>query len=264
MDDTGNIYFSLDAARAELARRWADVELRRRVEAELGTRFVPKFRARPRAVITRQLLSPDNGFIFFHQAANYVGGEPFAWEFFGDFFSRCNDEKRGWGELRVVDVDRKLLIEVISMSGSNRKPFLEVVTRLGEPLVAFHGRLLGLAGYPIEQQDMTQWFHEIGKPTEYYYPWMLHMVAHGVLFDNFQTTADPKEAPFTHNVVLPALQRIEEKFGLRPLVVRLYPEHQTPEEDFYWWSYPPQINEHLVNYAKVHKLPMRPALLRET
>ena len=257
MNEPDGIYFSLDEARAELARRWQDTALRVAVETELGEWFVPEFQARPRATITRQLLSPDNGFIYFNYAASYVGGLPFSWEFWGDYFSRDNKEKKGLGELRVTNVGQKWLVSMISMTNSNKKPFKDVVTRLGEPLVSFHHRLLDLSSYPIEQRDMTAWFRGIGKPSEYYYQLMLHFVAHGVLFENFQTDADPKEAPFTYNVVLPAMRKIEEKFGLRPLVVRLYPENQSDEDDFYWWCYPHQVNDYIVKYARENNLPMR-------
>ena len=103
MNDTDNIYFSLDAARAELARRWADVELRRRIETELGDNFVAEFRERPRGAIGRQLVSPDNALVLFVLLANYVGAKPFAWEFLGDAFSSGNNEKAGLGRLRVKE-----------------------------------------------------------------------------------------------------------------------------------------------------------------
>lgn len=249
-----DIYFSLDEARVELARRWDNRELRVAVETELGKWFNPAFGEKPRGVITRQILSPDNGFIFFHHLSNYVGGCPFSWEFHGDYFARCNKEKKGWGELHTAEEG---LVKIISMTASNQKPLKDVVTLMGEPLVNFHRRLLNLSGYPIEQKDMTAWFRGIGKPVEYYYYWLLHFVAHGVLFENFQTDSDPKEALFTSGVVLPNMRNIEAKLGLRPLVVRLYPENQSDEEDFYWWCYPPRLNEYIVKYALDNNIPMQ-------
>lgn len=35
-----NIYVSLDEAREEIKKRWADLELRKRVEVELGENFM--------------------------------------------------------------------------------------------------------------------------------------------------------------------------------------------------------------------------------
>ena len=45
-----NIYVSLDEARVELKRRWNDVELKKRVEEELGEKFMPSFRDKQRGV----------------------------------------------------------------------------------------------------------------------------------------------------------------------------------------------------------------------
>jgi hypothetical protein len=83
-------------------------------------------------------------------------------------------------------------------------------------------------------------------------------VAHGVVFENYLTEEeDASEGTFTNNVVLPAMRRIKDKFGLKPLVIRLCPESQSEEEDFYWKCYPPRINEYILNYAQEHRLPVR-------
>ena len=254
---TENIYFSLDEARAELARRWQDQELRNAVEAELAGQMLAEFCAQPRAVISRQLLSPDNGGMFFMQAARYVGAVPFGWEFLGDIFTHSNPEKQGWGRLRATIGNRRALIDLISFTANNKKKISEVVTHIGEGLADFHHRLLEIDGIQLARRDLTDWYRGFGKPGDYYYPYLLHFVAHGVLFENFQTEADERENVFTQTVILPNLRKIEDRFGLRPLVVRLYPENQTDDEDFYWWSYPPALNDYIVQYAKEHRLPMR-------
>jgi hypothetical protein len=109
----------------------------------------------------------------------------------------------------------------------------------------------------LERRDITDWYHTIGRPADYYYPYLLHFVAHGVFFEKFETGVDEREYRFTQSVVLPALQKVEEQFGLKPLLVRLYPENQSDEEDFYWWCYPPRVNDFIVSYAREHSLPLR-------
>ena len=44
-----------------------------------------------------------------------------------------------------------------------------------------------------------------------------------------------------------------------PMAVRLYPDPdgQSEEEDFYWWCYPPHINEYLTQYAHDNNLPVK-------
>ncbi len=258
MNDTDNIYFSLDEARAELSRRRRDTGLREAVEAELGEHLWPELRERPRSLFARHLLTPNNTFLFFLHAANYVGAIPFAGEFLGDTFSQSNIDKQLLGRLRAINGTRKIQVEIISFSSNDRKKICEVVKHTGKRLVDFHHRLLEIGGYNIEHRDLTHWFHGFGKPTDFYYPILLHFVAHGVLFENYLTEEENKsEGAFTNNVVLPAMRRIKDKFGLKPLVIRLCPENQSEEEDFYWKCYPPRINEYILNYARENNLPMR-------
>jgi hypothetical protein len=252
------IYFSLDEARAELARRWADVDLREAIEAEFGDLLAPEFRKHPRGVISRQLISPDNGFAFFVQAARYIGSIPFAWEYHGDLFSKRNREKRSLGRLMATGQRGNVQIDLFAFSSNDGKKIDEIATHTGESLVGFHHRLLEIGGYEIEYRDMTRWCRHVGKPVDYYYPLLLHFVAHGVLFENV-FTSDERDNSFSNMAILPAMQKIHQKFGLRPLIARLYPdeETQTEEEDFYWWCYPPNVNKYLLSYAQENHLPIR-------
>ena len=258
MNDTVNIYFSLDEARAELSRRRQNTLLRAVVEAELGECLWPELRERPRSLFPRHLLTPNNTFLYFLHAAYYVGAIPFAGEFLGDIFSHSNMDKQLLGRLRATNGTRKVQVEIISFSSNDRKKICEVVKHTGKRLVDFHHRLLEIGGYNIEHRDMTDWFRGFGKPTDFYYPILLHFVAHGVLFENYLTEKENKsEGVFTNNVVFPAMRRIKDKFGLRPLVVRLCPENQSEEENFYWKCYPPRVNEYILNYSRENNLPMR-------
>lgn len=58
MTENNNIYVSLDEARAEIKRRWNDAELKKKIEAELGEKFIPPFQKNPRVVLNRQIASP--------------------------------------------------------------------------------------------------------------------------------------------------------------------------------------------------------------
>lgn len=257
MDDQTNIYVSLDEARAELARRWQDGELRKRIEVELGENFIQTFgQESPRGVLTRQLCSPDNGFTFFFQCARYVNAEPLALEFTGDIFTHLNEEKKGLGRMHVTLADGSpATFDIMDFHANEKVRLSEAFLKSGENLVDFHHRLLQVAGLPVQLHDNTAWFRRIGKPSAYYYYLLSHFVVHGVLFETFSTDCrDGKETGFTKEVVGPALDRIEAQFGLKPLIVRLYPEEQIDDEVFYWWSYPPDINEYLLLYAKGNAL----------
>jgi hypothetical protein len=143
----------------------------------------------------------------------------------------------------------------MKFSENERKKLSECVLKNGENLVDFHHNLLKISGYKIDSFDNTNWYHGIGHASDYYYYMLLHFILHGVLFETFATEKrEGEEIGFTEKVVLPAFKKIKEKFGYQPLIVRIYPEDQSDEEDFYWWCYPPDVNEYLINYAKDNNL----------
>ncbi len=261
MADQANIYVSLDEARAELSRRRQDGELLQRIEAELGDNFIQAFGTeKPRGILTRQLCSPDNGFTFFFQCARYVNAEPLALEFNGDIFTHLNEEKKGLGRMHVTLADGcPATVDIMDFHANEKVPLGEAVIKTGEKLFDFHHHLLQIAGYPLELHDNTRWFRSIGTPAAYYYYLLLHFVAHGVLFETFSNEIrEGSETGFMNAVVNPAIDRIERKFGLKPLLVRLYPEDQSDEEDFYWWSYPPIVNDYLIDFAMKNNFPLKP------
>jgi hypothetical protein len=252
-----NIYVSFDEARAESARRGSDAGLRSRVEAELGEHFMPAFRDLPRGLYPRQLISPDNGFTFFFQGARYVGTEPLVLEFHDDIFTTLNEEKKSLGRLRITQADgTRATIDIMDFHAAEKMKLGDVIIKTGERLVDFHSRLLRQFGYRVDVIDNSAWCRGFGRAAEYYYPLLCHFVAHGVLFETFDTE-DEKEDAFTRGIILPAMERVEQTFGLKPLVVRLYPAEQNDDEDFYWWSYPPAINDYLIKFAEENNLPWR-------
>lgn len=254
-------YCSLDDAREELARRWLDEKLKANIEAELGQHFMPHFKNNPRGVFDPCLVSPGNGYTFFLQCSHYVKCIPIVTEYLADTFISYNSDKAGLGRLRAYLQDgQKVLVDLIDFGANERKMITDILIYTGERLVDFHHELLNISKYRCEIQDISDWFKSIGKCKDYYYQYLLHFIAHGVIFENFVTEEDEesdRETAFTQNVVLPAVARIEQRYGLKPLNVRLYPSRQSDEEDFYWWYYPPHVNEYIIEYAERHKLPIR-------
>jgi len=251
-----NIYVSLDEAREELKKRWNDVDLKKRVEDELGEFFMSQFSEKPRAVLTNQVCVADNGFIFYYYCSKYVNAEPLSLEFLGDIFVHFNEEKKGLGRPRLVLGDgSKVIADMISVKENENKKLSECALMTGENLIDFHRKLLEVSGYKIDINDNTSWYNKIGHASDYYYYLLLHFVAHGVLFETFSTEErEGEEVGFTSKIVLPAIEKIEQKFGLKPLFFRRYPKNQTDEEDFYWWCYPPAVNKWIVEYAKNNKI----------
>jgi hypothetical protein len=248
------IHLSHDEARAELKKRWENVELRKAIEEELGENFWKEFKDSPRGLLWKNILSPDNGFMFFYQCCNYIGIKPIAFEFLGDMYMSFNEEKKGLGQLCVeLENGKKAKVNIMDLHKWNKKKLSEVIVKKGETLVEFHRNLLKFSGYEIELRDNTMWTQKNGKPGDWYYFYLLHFVAHGVLFESFSSDDDKD---FLDSVVYPAVEKIEKKFGLRPIVVSLYPDpnEQSEKEDFFWWSYPANINDYIVNYSKENNL----------
>jgi len=255
----GEIHLSLDEARDELAKRWENVELKRAIEVELGEHLLADFNDKPRAVLTRQLCSPDNGLDFFIRRAKYINASPFGWEFHGDTFVHFNEEKKGLSRLRVLlGVGVKATIDIFDFHKAERKALGEIALNTGEKLVDFHHALLNLSQFKIETRDNTLWFKQLGHASDYYYCLLLHFVAHGVLFTNFEFFEDDgSESVFMRDVVNPAIEKIEKKFGMKPMFVRMYSQNQDDDEDFYWWSYPKAENDYIVDYAQKNKLKIK-------
>ena len=137
----------------------------------------------------------------------------------------------------------------------NKKKLSEIIIKTDELLVNFHHNLFRISGYSMDGLDNSQWFQQFGNASAYYYFYLLHFVVHGVWFENIEPYyEDGSTSDFILNVTYPAIQKIEEKFGVRPLVVRMYPLNQNVEEDFYWWSYPKNVNDWIVKYAKENNL----------
>ena len=204
------IHISHDEARAELKKRWNNAELKSAIEKELGGNFIPLFATKPRVVLSRHVITPDNGLSLFFQGAKYVGGIPLVSEFNDDIFVSINEEKKGLGRLRVTIEDGiKATVDVMDFHANEKKKLGDCVLKVGGRLVDFHHDLFNVSGYNIDILDNSKWFTSIGRATNYYYPFFLHFVAHGVLFENVESYEENDGgAPFIRDVTTPAIQKI--------------------------------------------------------
>ncbi len=257
--NSDNIYFSLDEAREEIKKRWNDVELKKKIEKELGDDFIEEFRKEPRAVLSRYVLLSDNSFVHFFYSSRYVNAKPLHFEYVGDKFTTVNEEKRGLGKIHLQFNDgKKAIIRIMDYKINENRLIKDVVLFSGEKMTTFYNNLFVKFGYNCQSIDTTEWNHGFGKPVDYYYPLFLHFLAHGVLFESFLINSDDEnENRFTKEVVLPVMKKIKDKFNLNPIIVKLFPDEQTDEEDFFWWSYPSILNDYLIKYAEDNKLEIK-------
>ncbi|MFZ2778640.1 MAG: hypothetical protein WAZ96_05565 [Candidatus Moraniibacteriota bacterium] len=249
-----NIYFSLDEAREELSRRWNDEDVKKRVRAELGDRFMPSFENTPRGITFRQVCSPDNGFTFFFQCSKYINAKPLVVEYHDDTFVSFNEEKKGLGRFHVTMKDEtKWTVDMMNFHDNEKKMLRDCVLKTGEKMIDFHRNLFEISGYEVDFLENSKWLRSIGGAKEYYYYFFLHFVAHGALFETFFDEGGSGEDKFTNDIILPSIKKIKEKLGIAPLIIRLYSANQNEEEDFYWWSYPPHVNDYIIEYANNKK-----------
>lgn len=246
-----SIYMSLDSARSELSKRRSDIKLKQLVEEELATvGLISVFKSQgPRAVIWRSMMTPDNGFDFFYHSSKYIGCEPSPLEYLSDKFVTINQEKKALSKLSLITDNLQFAhVDIADTQSQEGIDLASVILKDGGKLSDFHRSLFKITYYQVTPVDISDWCTNIGKSQDYYYYYLLHFLYHGVLFECFSFEIS-RENEFTNNVILPAIKKIYDKFGILPIVVRLYPLNQTDSEDFYWFSYPKVINDHIINYS---------------
>ncbi len=246
-------YFSLDEAREEIKKRWANTELKKKIEEILGEYLFSDLTNEPKAVLCRSIASPDNGLNFFIDCSHYLDLKPLVIEYSEDKYVVMNEEKRGLTKLRIVNNNgNKEFIEIVDSNKEQGKKMSEVITKLNQniKLIDFHHDLLNRHYTNFLFKNYSDWFHKFKNPNEYYFYYLLNFVAHGVYFEVFDMTDSDREKSFVNQNVLLNLKKIRDLTGLDPIVVRLYPDNQTDDEDFYWFSYPSKIQNDIISLIK--------------
>jgi hypothetical protein len=239
-----NIYTSLEEAGEEIRRRWQDQALRKRVEEYLGGDIPEPFREEPRAVLFRNIASPDIEFCHFVEQANRIGVKPLALEYTHDRFCTQNADKICLAKLAIFNGRNKhggaivSYKKVIDLKGEDNKRFCEINTLWGQNLVDFHHDLLRQQFPEIEICDVSMWSHFKERCAAEYYQYFLALFAyHGILFENFITSEE--EAVFSRAVVIPAFEFVEKRIGVKPIVVAIVAEEML--DDPYWWCYDARV-----------------------
>jgi hypothetical protein len=243
------MYTTLEEAKEEVWKRWNDADLRRRVMAYVEE--LPEgFGQEPWAVLARHLGTPNFEFCAFMKIAKKAELKPLCPEFIGDKICSKNPDKLFLGK-NIFCHDSKgngngaTIHNIIDFCTEDGKPFHKVKTRWGEGLVAYHHRKLSSELPVIQLTDITAWLKSMGgRPELFYHRLIALFVCHGIMFENFLDEGD--EGKFTRKIVRPAIRKVTEHFGLKPLIVRLRPEES--EADPYWCWYPGHLE------AEVKKL----------
>lgn len=239
------MYTPLEEAKEEVWKRWNDAELRRRVLEYVGE--LPQgFGQEPRAVFSSQLATVNFEYYRFTEKAKNAGLKPLCSEYTSDKFCSRNPDKRFLGKVTFFHHkgrnggNRTTSRTIIDFCAEDGKPLREVKTVWGDDFVAFHHRMLRSKLPSLELADATEWYQRKGgNPAIFYHHLIALFICHGIHFVNYLNEGD--EGKFTHEIVRPAIRRVIEHFGVKPLIVRLLPKES--EADPYWCWYPGHLEE---------------------
>lgn len=253
-DEMRFIYTPLEVARREVWKRWNDRKLKERIDAMFQKGWPDFFRDIPKAVLARNIASPNMELIHFFDLAESAALPPLVLEYTEDRFTPKNQEKYFLGKLffyggRGRKGGQKLsACRVIDFNGAHGKKLSQIQTRKGESLPLFHHRILShiLPGAEKSVVDMSSWVLANGKTASTFYArYLSFFICHGILFENF--ILQYEEEAFTREVVLPAILQLESLLGVKPLIVPLCPFAN--ESDPYW-KYYPEETEKVVSASK--------------
>lgn len=235
-------YVSIDTARAELARRWADTRLREHVLEYLGG-TPPGMGVTPVAYFSRTVLSPTYECARYLDIARSLHLRPSGFEYLDDRFVSLNYGKRCLlrmpfmnGQANGNDGYRK--VSVAYTHTHEMKPFRDIVTLWGEPIADFHHRLLTCHFPMISLTDESTWLRSIGtSPAEFYNKHLARFLVFGIQVESYLLAG--REKRFVEEVFVPNYRRVVADFDLAPLIVRLLP--QDTENGGLWSCYPSSV-----------------------
>ena len=239
------MYVNAQTARTTLQQRRENPDLLLQVQEELGE--LPAFLAQgPRAILARHLASPNFEFHIFSARARQTGLPVACPLYLEDRFCERNPDKLALarptfflGQGRKGG-DKSRSYRIIDQARWQEQPLAEIRTLWGESFAGFHQRLLQRHFPGVETGDASAWLQRMGGRPSRFWPRLLSLfVGHGILFENFHSSGP--ETEFTRNIIRPSIRQVEERFGLRPLIVPLLPLAQ--ESQTYWSWYPSLLEE---------------------
>ncbi|MFA6301045.1 MAG: hypothetical protein WC609_01700 [Candidatus Paceibacterota bacterium] len=250
------VYTPLSDAVRLLNERQKDPVLMARVKKLLNGNIPEVFREKKCAIMARQLATPNYENIRFINLANEVGLHPVFLEYFDDKFTSVNKYKHSLGKLHIqnkIDKNGDRCVEKISIidfGKADGKKLREIKTLWGEPLVDFHKKLFELHKLKdFSFFEETDWYKKGNeKPIEFYVRFFLLVTCFGILFENFLLLKEGIEGEFTRDVVLPALEKVINLTGVKPLIVPI--ESMDLETADFWYYHSPVIKSSIKNYLK--------------
>lgn len=250
------IYTPLSVAKEEIWRRWNDKELRKKVEDFLEGDVPEILKNGPRAVLSRNVSSPNFELLHFLDLSKKTNLRPLCLEYVKDKFVSKNWDKYYLGRMFFFeDVDKKCgpkisSLKVVDFDQYDGEKFSDIKTIWGDPLVRFHHSLVHSLVSDKDIVDMSDNYKRNGHKASEYYRYIISLfVCHGVLFENFLLSDIYSD--LTRDIFLPNYREIEKKFGIKPLIVQLVPTEK--ENSIYWRYYSNIIKDEVCAIIKKEK-----------
>ena len=197
----------------------------------------------PKAVIFRQLITPNYEVLRFISAVDALGMTPLFFEYLNDKFTSNNDWKYFLGRLcfhKGINSKGERIIEyltILDFAKHDGKRISDILLLSGKKLVDFHHNIF-LRKFPQFAHnifDGSDWLLSDGRDAKSYYKKFLKFfLKNGVLFENFML--DDREKDFNEKVFLPAFIDVYKETGHKPIIVALEPTEI--EGDDFWMSHP--------------------------
>jgi len=242
----------LPLALEELERRQGDKDLQRKIEAYLNNDIPEHFCDGPILYLARHIATPNFETLRFLHLIEPIGLQTVIGQDVKDKFVPKNLLKKSLAKLPIsrgasskngVYHEQFECISIVEFNAANGKRFDEVKTHWGEDLPEFHLRLLKEhVKFPVLVVDDSAWIdrHHRGDLLEHYKNFLSLFLIHGILFEDY-ALEDKDEKRFIIEILKPAFDFIESKFGVRPLIAQLTPT--SIESSSFWVSYPHTVKD---------------------
>jgi hypothetical protein len=208
------------------------------------------------AILHRPLITDNYEVLHFLNATSAFNLNPIFLEYSTDKFVTRNEWKHALGHMGFYfGKGRKGGAKIeyfnsINFTQSDGKKLSEVNTLWGQKLSDFHHEMF-LKRFPklkLNIFDGLDWYTDKGgTPQTYYEPFFRLFICHGILFDNFLLNGE--ELFFTKKIILPALIKIRQETGIKPLIVALEPTEN--ESDIFWMCHPPDMLTWIKKKSKI-------------
>lgn len=239
------VYTPLSETLRLLDERQKDPELMAKVEKLLKGDIPEVFKKNVCGVLSRHVATPNHESRRFMSIAKEFNLYPVFFEYHDDKFTPNNNIFKH--SLAQLCIQKKLdcngndyseKITIVDFNKHGGKKLKEILTLWGEPLIDFHRKLFKLYNKNDKSfsfYDGSDWYKRNGgKAIDYYVNFLFLFVCNGVLFENF-LFSDKIEKEFTRKIILPALEKVINLSGVKPLIIPL--ESFDLEAESFWFHH---------------------------